>query len=689
MNHTALVPIRHLVATSWSELSLDPRHEAELKDSGIAPEVAADRGVRSIHKASELPAAFTGSQRRVPGYLLPMYGFDGEITNHQYKPDDPRRVGEPGKPSKPIKYENPKGSRMLPDVPPSMRAALFDVAVPLVFTEGIKKGDSAASVGMCAVSIGGVWNFSPAHARAELEKIPVAGRRVFLVFDGDAQTNENVRRALQALAVWLTGRGAVVSVVVLPDIDDLAKTGLDDWLANRAATGEPNDPESVTAALEALTVPLVKFAVASEPVKTARPTDRQTVIANLSSQEGREAFDRIVCDLEAERDAARDALDRLRAVKAADDQRNGAVFKTYRNPKMTPAARSALAVVTYLNNVPVKTWRSMPNKLTADLAGKSVNVVMQHWAAIAPALVGIVETEKQWSPTYQQPTIRRRLLVPVEAAIAAIVAYADRAMPNPTATTAPDLSWPVVIHTDRRTYRAEVDGGELIAETHTRRRTTRPRPAAVAAPDLVPGVTHIDHRNGDLYGDDQTPPPTPAPVVVLPIPIGHQNSDLYRDGGRTRTHRLPDERLADATAEHRGWQAAHTLSPITLPAAFTGHGPGSLDGEALALATPMMGLPVAVGEAPAEQDATHPEVEPEPAEPSSVHPEAEPRSPRRSPLAHIVSTRTLDEQERDAAALERFRDDLAAYDQARPTRTRVGGWDSDGQGEPGCDRWTR
>ena len=58
--------------------------------------------------------------------------------------------------------------------------------------------------------------------------IALNGRRVILAFDGDVSRKPAVRQALSALADYLSGKGAYVEYLRLPDTD--AKTGLDDFL---------------------------------------------------------------------------------------------------------------------------------------------------------------------------------------------------------------------------------------------------------------------------------------------------------------------------------------------------------------------------------------------------------------------------------------------------------------------------
>jgi hypothetical protein len=139
-----------------TRLRLSENHRRMLlEESGIDPEVAEARGYRTVEKKVELQSlGFGRAQRNVPTLLVPVFSPGGEVVLHQSRPDEPRiKDGDP------IKYETPSGSRMTIDVHPSMRGKLGDPTVPLFVTEGIKKGDSLTSRGLCTVTLLGVWNW--------------------------------------------------------------------------------------------------------------------------------------------------------------------------------------------------------------------------------------------------------------------------------------------------------------------------------------------------------------------------------------------------------------------------------------------------------------------------------------------------------------------------------------------------
>ena len=211
---------------------LSREHRTSLEvDSAISPEVIAARGYRTITVKAELRRlGFSASQTQTPALLIPVSSPTGEVVLHQIRPDFPRiRDG------KPVKYEIPARSRMALDVPPSMRHLIGDPSQPLFVTEGIKKGDSLASRGVCTVALLGVWNFRGRNelggkvALAEWEQIALNGRTVYVVFDSDVMVKHEVHAALARLKAFLESRGAMVKLIYLPHGESGGKLGVDDF----------------------------------------------------------------------------------------------------------------------------------------------------------------------------------------------------------------------------------------------------------------------------------------------------------------------------------------------------------------------------------------------------------------------------------------------------------------------------
>ena len=187
-----------------------PQHRALIEGSAITPEVAAERGYRSITVKSDLRRlGFGAFQCNVPGLLHPGWDSNGQPAGYQFRPDQPRV-----KDGKPIKYDTPYKSRMWIDVPPPIRPLLGKPDVPLFITEGIRKADSAASQGLCCIALLGVWNWRGRNdadgltALPDWELIALNGRDVYLVFDSDLMTNRHVHAALRRFKAFLEMRGA-------------------------------------------------------------------------------------------------------------------------------------------------------------------------------------------------------------------------------------------------------------------------------------------------------------------------------------------------------------------------------------------------------------------------------------------------------------------------------------------------
>jgi Domain of unknown function (DUF3854) len=210
-----------------------PQHAALLAASAVSPAVAQARGYWSVTVKVDLRRlGFSEPQARVPALLIPIWSVHGEIATYQIRADEPRIVA-----GKPVKYETPRGSRMVLDVPPSCREQLRDSRVPLFVTEAPRKADAAASLGLCCIAVIGVWNWRGTNevggktALADWESIALNERLVYIVFDSDVMTKVGVNQALARLKAFLEGRHARVQLIYLPAGPGGAKVGLDDYLA--------------------------------------------------------------------------------------------------------------------------------------------------------------------------------------------------------------------------------------------------------------------------------------------------------------------------------------------------------------------------------------------------------------------------------------------------------------------------
>lgn len=221
-------PNNHLPAAldyAQADHTLSAEHRRMLLEgSGISPEVAAERGYRTITRRDQLPE-FPDWQRRL-GLYVPMHSPDGRTSVPQIRPHRPRKKGP--------KYESPGGSSPIVDVHPRMLEEVQTGDLDLWITEGVKKADALTSCGLPTIGLAGVWMWKVRETWADLlpcfDHVALGGRRVNVAYDSDVMEKEGVQLALERLTEALEARGATVRVVYLPDATDGSKQGVDDYL---------------------------------------------------------------------------------------------------------------------------------------------------------------------------------------------------------------------------------------------------------------------------------------------------------------------------------------------------------------------------------------------------------------------------------------------------------------------------
>jgi len=214
---------------------LSPAHRRMLQEQRvISPEVIEARGYRTVTSKNDLyELGFTKAQQRAPGLLIPLHAPDGTSAGNQYRPDVPRTTQD----GKVAKYETPKGTGIRIDCPPLCRPQIGDPTVELWITEGIPKGDSLASQGVCSLALMGVWGFKGKNPfggvsiLADLDYVAWKERKVYIVFGSDVMSKPNVQGALRRLTEHLRRKSAQVSHVYLPTGPNGEKVGVDDFLA--------------------------------------------------------------------------------------------------------------------------------------------------------------------------------------------------------------------------------------------------------------------------------------------------------------------------------------------------------------------------------------------------------------------------------------------------------------------------
>jgi hypothetical protein len=171
----------------------------------------------------------------VPGLLIPLWDVYGELRAYQLRPDEPRVKG-----GRAVKYETPHGLRMMLDCPPATLEHVRNPKVRLWITEGVRKADALASVGLRAIALLGVecWRGTNEHGgKTSLEDwygVALDGRELVIAFDSDAFQKPAVHAAVERLGRWLESRGAHLGFVYLPHAADGSKLGVDDFLAEHS-----------------------------------------------------------------------------------------------------------------------------------------------------------------------------------------------------------------------------------------------------------------------------------------------------------------------------------------------------------------------------------------------------------------------------------------------------------------------
>ena len=184
---------------------LDYRYREIVEESGIAPDVALERGYYLEKTKRGLERlGFTRKQQRAPAIVIPRFSPSGEEIPPQIKPDNPW-VKDRDNNDVRRKYESMAGEGIRLSVHPRCLEKMRDPRYPLWITEGDKDGDSMVSRGAVVVVLQGVscWNVP-----RDWEDIKLYGREVIIAFDADVMVNPKVQRELEKLAAFLQSRGA-------------------------------------------------------------------------------------------------------------------------------------------------------------------------------------------------------------------------------------------------------------------------------------------------------------------------------------------------------------------------------------------------------------------------------------------------------------------------------------------------
>jgi len=223
-----------------------PEHRAELDRSGIAPEVIAAAGIRSVDHAEAHDRGFRNGGLSVGGLLFPFPDLATGAWNTRFA------LLKPDLCSNGAKYLAPYAERLrLHFAPGTSPDDLRDATIPILIIEGIKKALAVESWrrrdGRRALVIGisGCWGWRhsvkgplPDGTLGKVASEPIPdldllewnGRTVTVAFDGDVVTNKSVGRAERAFVAEVKKRGAAGLAIRIPPAADGTRQGADDFL---------------------------------------------------------------------------------------------------------------------------------------------------------------------------------------------------------------------------------------------------------------------------------------------------------------------------------------------------------------------------------------------------------------------------------------------------------------------------
>jgi hypothetical protein len=203
---------------------LSPEHRADLLKSGLTDETMAAANIHSIPPCDIPKILGKHLADKVESLLAFPYPGNGFI---RYKLFPPVR----DKDGHDVKYYQAPGSGVHLYFPPGVEDFVINPSIPLNLGEGEKKALKGSQEGIPVVGMGGINNYKNKDSEdliPDFNNIPLNGREVNILPDGDYHRNKDVERAVLKLATLLKQRGATPFLISLPDGEK--KVGLDDFL---------------------------------------------------------------------------------------------------------------------------------------------------------------------------------------------------------------------------------------------------------------------------------------------------------------------------------------------------------------------------------------------------------------------------------------------------------------------------
>ncbi len=212
--------------------ALHPLHLADLKEqpTPLSDETIRRQGLRSIPPAMIRQLLGFDIPSVTSALLFPFADPRGGWMDHirmKIFPSLMRETGRGGKKkTETIKYLQPRASGVRLYFPLATMRAVCESMEMLWVCEGEKKGlrvaqrDGVPVVALCGVEgwhVGGTGELLE-----DFNHIPLKGRVVKVIPDGDIETNENVERAIRRFGAALDARGAKPELVHLPQFVEMA-----------------------------------------------------------------------------------------------------------------------------------------------------------------------------------------------------------------------------------------------------------------------------------------------------------------------------------------------------------------------------------------------------------------------------------------------------------------------------------
>jgi hypothetical protein len=206
------------VPRDLADVPLTPEMREDLTvKSGLCAQTIKDNGICAVQPAripSVLGSVFgydIGRDKIEALLEFPYHGLDVPHSRYKCFPSFKDKTGHENK------YIQRKGSSPRLYIPHGVEVHLQNPEITLYVVEGEKKTLALVQAGRVAVGIGGVWSWCQNKKPIpDLDLVAWQDRKTTLVFDSDIWTRSELMMPVYGLAAELKGRGAIVSIVRLP-----------------------------------------------------------------------------------------------------------------------------------------------------------------------------------------------------------------------------------------------------------------------------------------------------------------------------------------------------------------------------------------------------------------------------------------------------------------------------------------